>query len=149
MSPNVFSPSIAAGLLACLVLTLTPPIDAAPKPSRPSIHRHLHGPQSFFARNQYRPRIRFTAGKLNGTRLPVSITFSTMRGHIARIEARVDGKVVASRDLEQIMSNGKLDTTIELKGIAPGPHKITLWAWQGRQGYQSLHGESLTLKLTL
>ncbi|MCB1088928.1 MAG: hypothetical protein KDM63_17975 [Verrucomicrobiae bacterium] len=132
----------------CLVLTVGQPVNAASgKAGRPSPSRSIIGPQGQLAESHYRPRVRFTAGKMSGQRLPIVATFSTMRGFIDRIEIRVDGKVVDTLRPKQALSSGQMEAAIDLSKIGAGSHKITLWAWQGREGYQRLHGESKSLKL--
>jgi hypothetical protein len=135
-------------LLAAALLTTPAATTAAPKAPRPSLSRSINGPQGVLANNHYRPRVRFTAGKQNGAKLPIVATFSTMRGFVDRIEVRIDGKVIGTLRPERELSSGELKTTIDLSKVAPGQHKITLWAWQGREGFQRFHGESPALKIT-
>ncbi len=112
------------------------------------MHRTLRGPQSFFITNRYRPRIRFETGKTKGHRLPLVAEFSTQAGHIDRIEVRLDGEVIDTVRPEKQRNAGRLETAIDLRKIPPGDHKLKLWVWQGRVGYQRLHGESKTFKFS-
>ncbi len=125
------------------------PVAAGPKAApRPSLTRTLTGPQSFFASNRHRPRVRFTVGEVASGRLPVSAEFSTQAGYIDRVEIRLDGEVIGTVRPEKAVNTGRLDTEIDLSKIPPGDHRLTLWAWQGREGYRRLHGESKSLKFT-
>lgn len=133
--------------LASLSLPLLPPAEAGPKP-KPSIGRTMRGPQSTFMTNRYRPRIRFSAGNLQGTKLPLAADFSTQTGHIDRIEVRINGKLVRTIKAKDPVRVGKLNLTVDLAQAGPGNHKLTLWAWQGHQGYQRLHGESKSYKFS-
>lgn len=130
-----------------LALGHSDPAPAAPKGGpRPSPSRSLIGPQGVLAENQYRPRVRFTAGKASGSRLPLVATFSTMRGFVDRIEVRIDGKVVDTLRPGKPLRSGQLEAVVDLSRVGPGSHKLTLWAWQGREGHQRFHGESKALK---
>ena len=140
---------LPALVLAGLLIPLAPPpSEAGPKP-KPSISRTMRGPQSVFMTNRYRPRIRFTAGQAQGTKLPLSADFSTQTGSISKIEVRINGKLVRTIPAKAPMRVGKLDLTVDLAQAGPGTHKLTLWAWQGQPGYQRLHGESKAFKFTL
>ena len=134
--------------LALVALALVPtPMTAAPKGGqRPSPSRSLIGPQGALAESHYRPRVRMTLGKATGQRLPLVATFSTMRGHVDRIEVRVDGKVIGTLKPAKPLTSGEMNTAIDLSKLGPGPHRISLWAWQGREGYRRLHGESKTVE---
>lgn len=133
-------------ILASLALVIMP-ASAAPKGGqRPSPSRSLIGPQGALAESHYRPRVRLALGKASGQKLPLVATFSTMRGHVDRIEVRVDGKVIGTLKPAKPLSSGEMSTAIDLAKVGPGPHRISLWAWQGREGYRRLHGESKTVK---
>lgn len=150
MRPRIHSvPTLLpALLLAGLLLPVQPPSsEAGPKP-KPSISRTMRGPQSAFTTNRYRPRIRFTTGQPQGTKLPVSADFSTQTGNISKIEVRIDGKLIKTIPAQAPMRVGKLDLVVDLAQAGPGSHKLTLWAWQGQPGYQRLHGESKPFKFT-
>ena len=112
------------------------------------MHRTLRGPQSFFITNRYRPRVRFEAGPVNGNRLPLVARFSTQAGYIDRIEVRLDGDVIGTVRMEKVLNAGTLETAVDLAKIPQGKHKLKLWAWQGREGYRRLHGESKSLEIT-
>lgn len=144
--PAFLIPALFATGLLIPALPLT--LEAGPKP-KPSIGRTMRGPQSTFTTNRYRPRIRFQAGKLQGTKLPLTADFSTQSGSISKIEVRINGKLVRTIPAQAPMRVGKLDMTVDLAQAGPGEHKLTLWAWQGRQGYQRLHGESKAFKFRL
>ncbi|MCB1230685.1 MAG: hypothetical protein KDN19_10485 [Verrucomicrobiae bacterium] len=142
------TPKLIVIVTACLAVGALP-VQAGPKPgNRPSLTRTLTGPQSPLATNRYRPRIRFSAGKIEGNKLPLVAEFSTQTGTIDRIETRLDGEVVGTFRPKEPISKGRIETSLDLRKVAPGKHKLEMWAWQGREGYQRLHGESKTLKFT-
>lgn len=142
-------PVLFVSLLAIGAFFDAPTAEAGPKgKSRPSLHRTLRGPQSFFTTNRYRPRIRFEAGAAKGGRLPLVAEFSTQAGYIDRIEVRLDGEVIGTVRPEKNVSSGRLETAIDLAKVPPGEHKLKLWVWQGRQGYRRFHGESKSFRFT-
>ncbi|MCB1065088.1 MAG: hypothetical protein KDN20_19505 [Verrucomicrobiae bacterium] len=147
-----FSGNVTIFLAAVLVMLGLPaiPLKAGPKAPSPSrsMQRSMHGPQGFLTTNRYRPRIRFSAGKMSGNRLPIVANFSTQSGHVDRVEVRIDGDIVGTVRPEKPVNVGTLETMIDLSKIGPGNHKLVLWVWQGREGYQRLHGESKSFKFT-
>jgi hypothetical protein len=141
---------LSALLLSLIAVPLAVEVEAAPKTPSPGrhLHRNMHGPQGFLTTNRYRPRIRFTVGEASSNRISLAAKFSTLSGHIDRIETRIDGQIVGTIRPGKQLKSGTLETAVDLSKIGPGKHKLVLWVWQGRPGYQRLHGESKSYKFT-
>ena len=121
--------------------------EAAGKTMRPSPHRLIHRPQEQL-RNHHRPNAKVTGIRKIGNITEISCEFSARAGFVDRIELRVDGKIVSTKKFDGPATKGALKFKVDLSKSGAGKHKFQFSIYQGRQGYQTVHGESKKRTLT-
>ena len=72
----------------------------------------------------------------------VTLQYSVMQGFVSRIEIRSGLKVVRTIPVTPSRS-GQIQFS-----VPTGQKRFTLWGWQGKPGYQSVHGESVGYSIT-
>lgn len=119
--------------------------------TRPSSHRRirqqLHGSQGLFTRHRYRPSLKITGFRRDGKTAEITCEFSTRAGFLDRIEVRSGLKILTTVKPGKPVSSGAVKLKVDLSKAGSGNHSIKLWGWQGRRGYQSVHGESKAIKI--
>ena len=76
------------------------------------------------------------------------ISFTARRGFVSRVELLVDGKVSWSHQFDGPATKGAIPLKLNLAKAGPGTHTSQARAWQGRQGFQSVHDLSGKRKFT-
>lgn len=140
-------------LLTFMSLTLLSPIPEAfaQQPGfgfRPS--RQFQQQRQMLLRQSYRPSVKIVrpAGadrKISAGRT-YTYSFNVRKGWVTKIELRSGLKVIKTIPVGQRRSGtGKI--TISSADLKRAGNKVTLWAWQGQKGFQSIHGESIRYTL--
>lgn len=104
-------------------------------------------------RHSYRPRIKVVRAPGASRELEsgrtLTFEYYARQGHVARIEVRSGLKVVKTLHVGPSKSGrGQFKVKASELSRSFGKRSFKLWAWQGRQGYQSLHGESVSYTLS-
>lgn len=123
--------------------------DSAPamRTGASQIHRHRHGPQGTMTRQRYRPSITIKSFKQSGKTGEFICDIRARAGHLDRIEVRSGQKLLGTMKIDRLINYGTFKLTPDLSKAGSGKKSIRIWAWQGRQGYQSVHGESKAIKI--
>ena len=125
--------------------------DSAPAMQAGKSRLHIqrrHGPQGTMTRQRYRPSIKINRFKQDGKKGEFICEIRVKAGNIDRIEVRSGQKLLGTMKIDRLINYGTFKLTPDLSKAGSGKKSIRIWAWQGRQGYQSVHGESLDVKIT-
>jgi len=98
-------------------------------------------------RQRYWPSIKIKSFKQNGNKSEFICEIRVRSGNIDRIEVRSGQKLLGTMKIERLISYGTFKLKLDLSKAGSGKKSIKIWAWQGRRGYQSVHGESLPVKI--
>ena len=112
------------------------------------LHQNRHGAQGTMTRQRYRPSIRIVSFKQNGKTGEIICDIRVRSGNLDRIEVRSGQKLLGTMKIDRLINYGTFKLKPDLSKAGSGKKSIRVWAWQGRQGYQSVHGESLPIKIT-
>ena len=133
-----FFPTI---LLAALTYFLFPLDSAMAQHPHLRLHRPLGEQFRSQQRQIHRPNVHVIRTKGASRTLSagsaVTVLYSVVQGYVSRIEIRSGLKVIRTLPLTPSRS-GQIQIS-----VPSGLKRFTLWAWQGKPGYQSVHGESI------
>ena len=143
-SPFTFCSVTVLGMF--LVLILGVPNAEAQVLYRPSLG--LQQQVKSEVRQTYRPHIQLIreAGASRSVKAgqPLVFEYYARRGWVSRIEVRSGSRVIKTIQTGQSQSGGgKIVLNSSDLPVSFGKRSFTLWAWQGRPSYQSIHGQSI------
>lgn len=130
-----------------LILAAATTLSSVEAGKTPRPIRLFHRPQDQL-RNHHRPTIKVTGIRKTGNLTEISCEFNARAGFVDRIELRVDGKIVSTKKFDGPVTKGAMRFKIDLSKSGAGKHKWQFRIYQGRRGYQTVHGESMKRTIT-